>query len=385
MSGIGAARTLAAVCVLGVVALVSTTTHVLVRAQAPLPVDARVTDRVAALEREAAQLATQSRTLIGEVRKLEIERDLRTEQARQAERAAAAVRRQVADTTRRLEALESERGQGLPQLQAQFVDLYKRGRRGSWALLLTADGLREFARASRAATALAYRRQRVVADYQRTLEGLRAERDELAIRSRELRGEEARAALARQTADRAVAARATLLDDIDARRDLAAQYLSELQEAYTRVSPDVATRASSGVVETVAIPLGPFRGALQWPTPGRLTGRFAQPGPTPGSVRNGVEVAATLGAPVRAVHDGVVDYAEGYTGLGTLVILNHGTNNFSLYGHLAEALVKRGESVRAGAEVGRVGPGPLDGQPMLYFELRIDGRLVDPVQWLQAR
>jgi septal ring factor EnvC (AmiA/AmiB activator) len=224
-----------------------------------------------------------------------------------------------------------------------------------------------------------------VADYQMTLQGLRAERDELAIRSRDLRDEEARAALARRTTARAVAARATLLDDIDTRRDLAAQYLSELQQAYARVGPDVAPRAANGVVETVAIPLGPFRGALQWPTSGRLTGRFGQPGPAPGSVRNGIEVAAALGSPVTAIHDGVVDYAEGYTGLGTLVILNHGTNNFSVYGHLSEALVRRGESVRAGAEVGRVGPGPLDGQPTLYFELRIDGRLVDPVQWLQPR
>jgi len=367
------------------VALVATTSPVFLGAQARSPVDDRVSERLATLEREAAQLATQARTLIGEVRKLEVERDLRTEQARQAERAAAAVRREVADTTRRLEALEAERGQGLPQLEAQFVDLYKRGRRGSWALLLTADGLREFARASRAATALAYRRQRVVVDYERTLAGLRAERDELAARSRELRTEEGRAARARQTAERAVAARAALLDDIDARRDLTAQYLSELQQAYARVGPQLAARASGGIVETVAIPLGPFRGALQWPAAGRLAGRFGQPGATPGSVRNGVEIATALGTSVNAVHDGVVDYAEGYTGLGTLVILNHGANNFSLYGHLGEALVKRGESVRAGAEIGRIGPSPLDGPPSLYFELRIDGRLVDPVQWLEPR
>jgi hypothetical protein len=57
----------------------------------------------------------------------------------------------------------------LPALRQQLVDLYQRGRRAGWALLLNADGPREFGRASRAAAALAYRRQRVFADHQRTL------------------------------------------------------------------------------------------------------------------------------------------------------------------------------------------------------------------------
>ena len=91
----------------------------------------------------------------------------------------------------------------------------------------------------------------------------------------------------------------------------------------------------------MSIPVGPFRGALEWPVPGRLAGRFGQPGATAGTLRNGIEVASAINTPVRAVHDGMVDYAEGFTGLGTLVIVDHGANTYSLYGYLAEALVKR--------------------------------------------
>ena len=139
------------------------------------------------------------------------------------------------------------------------------------------------------------------------------------------------------------------------------------------------------MVEAAAVPVTPFRGALEWPVPGRVTGRFGQPGAVAGSVRSGIDLAATAGAAVRAVHDGVVDYAEGFTGLGTLVIVNHGANSFSLYGYLEEALVKRGDTVQAGTEVGRVGKPPLGNQSALYFELRVDGRLVDPVEWLKPR
>jgi septal ring factor EnvC (AmiA/AmiB activator) len=133
------------------------------------------------------------------------------------------------------------------------------------------------------------------------------------------------------------------------------------------------------------VPVAPVRGALEWPVPGRIVGRFGQPGAVAGSVRSGIDLAAPLGSGVRAVHDGVVDYAEGFTGLGTLVILNHGSNTFSLYGYLDEAIVKRGDTVHAGDEVGRVGRPPVGTQSALYFELRVDGRLVDPVEWLKPR
>ena len=345
----------------------------------------RVSERLQALEREASRLAGQSRTLIGEIRKLEVERDLRAEQARQAEDAAGAAQQELVEVRRQLDALEMQRLEGLPELRAQFIDLYKRGRRGELALLLSANGMREFARASRAAAALAFRRQRVISDHERTLAGLRTERDALAVKSRELRTEEVRAETARRGAERAVAARSSLLAEIDARRDLTAQYLGELQQAYERLSGDMTARVSGRVVEPVSIPVGPFRGALEWPVAGRLTGRFGQPGASGGTVRNGVEVASPINTPVRAVHDGTVDYAEGFTGLGTLVILDHGASTYSLYGYLAEALVKKGDVVRAGAEVGRIGTAPVGGQPTLYFELRVDGRLVDPVEWLKPR
>jgi septal ring factor EnvC (AmiA/AmiB activator) len=71
-----------------------------------------------------------------------------------------------------------------------------------------------------------------------------------------------------------------------------------------------------------------------------------------------------------------------FTGLGNLVILDHGGNNYSLYGYLGSIRVERGSTVETGAELGRVGLAPA-GPPALYFEMRIDGRSVDPLQWLK--
>jgi septal ring factor EnvC (AmiA/AmiB activator) len=98
--------------------------------------------------------------------------------------------------------------------------------------------------------------------------------------------------------------------------------------------------------------------------------------------RNGVQIGAEDGASVTAARDGTVAYADVFAGFGQLIILDHGGKTYSLYGHLATMTVVRGDKVTRGQAVGTVGRTPT-GEPALYFELRIDGRPVDPVIWLK--
>jgi len=369
----------------GVLAIVST---LLVAQQPPgdgAGVRSRVDERLRALHAEADRLAGQARTLVVEVRKLEVERDIRVTEAQEADRALGNAREDLDDTTRRLEALEEQRINGLPDLKVQLVETYKRGHSGYLRLLLSAGDLRGFARATRAVTALAFREERVLNDYRATLDAVQRERGQLQSNMNELKTRDDAAGRARALADKAVADRAALIQQIDARRDLTAQYVGELQLARERLDQQINGLAGDRRTD-VPVPLVPFRGALDWPVAGPVAGRFGQPvGRQGGSlVRGGIEVTAPEGTPVHAVHGGTVGYAEGYTGLGTLVILDHGANNFSLYGYLQSVSVQRGQMVEAGADIGQVGLSPT-GAPALYFEMRIDGHSVDPVQWLKPR
>jgi septal ring factor EnvC (AmiA/AmiB activator) len=168
---------------------------------------------------------------------------------------------------------------------------------------------------------------------------------------------------------------------------MTAQYVGELQDAYTKLQQQVSELAKEKPAgESVAVPLRPFQGALDWPVQGRIAGLFGQPSNRLGgtAVRNGIEIAADEDMPVRAVHGGTVGYAGPFTGFGTLVILDHGSNGYSLYGYLGSTGLQQGQTVETGAEVGRVGLAPA-GPPTLYFEMRIDGRSVNPVQWLKPR
>jgi len=343
----------------------------------------RIADRIRSLQREADRLAGETRSLLGDVRKLEVERDLKAAAAQQAAAASADAEHELQQATDRLARLELQKMAELPDMKAQLVDLYKRGPSGYARLLLSARDLREFARAARAVGSLTTLNEQRIAAHRRTLDSLRKERETFAQKANDLQKKENDARVAKAAADRAVAARGDLISQIDARRDLTAQYVGELQVAYEKIQQQMKAK---GEAEPIAVPLLPFRGGLEWPVMGRVTTQYGQSASRLGgsAMRNGIEISAADDVPVRAVHGGTVGFADSFTGFGTLVILDHGGSNYSLYGYLSSASVKQGDKVESGAEVGRVGQAPA-GQSALYFEMRIDGKSVDPVQWLKPR
>ncbi|NLA66670.1 MAG: peptidoglycan DD-metalloendopeptidase family protein, partial [Gammaproteobacteria bacterium] len=100
---------------------------------------------------------------------------------------------------------------------------------------------------------------------------------------------------------------------------------------------------------------------------------------------SGVLVAAAAGSPVAAVADGTVVFAEWMTGYGLILIVDHGIGYMSLYAHNDSLLKAPGDRVRRGDAVSTVGTSGGQGRAALYFELRRDGKPVDPTAWLQKR
>lgn len=344
----------------------------------------RAGDRIRALLREADGLAAQQSKLLVELKTLDDDRQAKVAELQRVERELDETQVRLTESTARAAALQQRAESQRPDVEARLVRLYMQGRAGYWRMLLDVEDLRAFGRAYRAAAALtAIDRERVVA-HQETLQELQAEQKTLQARAAELTDLKARAARARMAADRAVDAHTALVDSIDARRDLNARMVGELQSAQQRLQASLAEAESNGPAETV-LPLEAFRGALPWPARGRLTARYGRDTNSrfgTAVVRNGIEIASGEGQPVSAVHEGTVAYADQFTGYGTLVIIEHGGGAFTLYGYLSSARVERGQRVDAGTPVGVSGRSPA-GNPAVYFELRIDGRPVDPLQWLQ--
>jgi murein hydrolase activator len=351
------------------------------RAQTPAQ---RAAERIRALQRESDALASQEKTLLVELRALEVERELKTEQLASADRGLEETERRLADTTARAAALRTSADTQRPGVEARLVHLYKMGRAGYWKLLFDVDDLHAMGRAYRTAAAMNQLDRARVQEHQRTLDALARERESLQAQAASRARLQAQAARARAAIERAVNTRTRLVDSIDARRDLNAQLTGELEAAQQRLQGTVAQLGAAGGAP-VALPLRPFKGVLPWPAPGIVTSRFGRQRATasgPGLARTGIEVSLAEGQPVRAVHEGVVAYADQFTGYGNLVILDHGDGAYSLYGYLGPMDVARGDRVDAQVRLGASGRNP-SGNPALYFELRVDGAAVDPLQWLK--
>lgn len=343
---------------------------------------ARAADRIRALQKEADELAARARTLFNDLRKLELEQAIAQEQVASADAQLAQVTTDRDAASRRVEALEAERIANTPGVAERLVSIYKRGRGGYARLLLSSDDPRAFGRLTRGVAAIATLDRVRVETHRRTLAAEREALAELEARRAEVISLQQRASEARGALEKTVRARNAAIDALDARRDLAAQYVAELQQAQAALQQAVVNMGDT----PAELPFEPFRGALEWPVRGRVVTRF---GPSregrfgTSIVRNGIEIAADEGSRVRAVHGGRVAYAAPFAGFGTLVIVDHGNQSFTLYGHLREALVERDTRVARGGAVGLVGLAPA-GSAALYFEVRVDGRPVDPLQWLRS-
>jgi len=126
-----------------------------------------------------------------------------------------------------------------------------------------------------------------------------------------------------------------------------------------------------------------LRGKLAWPVSGRLVARFGDA--RAGGVRwDGVLVATERGAPVKAVCQGRVIYADWLPGLGLLTIVDHGDGYLSLYGHNERLYKAAGEPVAAGEPIAAAGDSGGSSRPELYFEIRKGGKPVDPRPWFRA-
>lgn len=154
-----------------------------------------------------------------------------------------------------------------------------------------------------------------------------------------------------------------------------------------RPTPEVASSAPAGTrpaapsrpAESSPPPVGD---GFVWPVDGRIISEFGAKGG--GRFNDGVNIAATAGTPVYAANAGVVAYAGNeLRGFGNILLIKHPGGWVTAYAHNQELLVGRGERVRRGQMIARVGSSGGVDQPQLHFELRKGKKAVDPLDYLR--
>ena len=342
--------------------------------------------RIEALRVESEALASRADSLLGEVRRLEEERQRTTEQLAALETQVARTEQVLAETGTQMSDLQAELEAQRPRVQARLVETYKLGQARYARLLLGVHDLQTLGRAYRMVTELARLDRERIDDYQTTLGALDSTRQALEEQQAEERRLRASTRAAQRELDTALADQTALMRRIAERRNLNEQFAAELHRARQLLQATLAAMAGNAPAGRVppALPLRPFRGALPWPADGSVSRAANEPGPESGTVivRDGIEIAVRQGVAVRAVHQGRVAFADRFTGFGNLAIIDHGNEAYSVYGYLSVLAAQRGAFVDRGQILGSVGRSPT-GTPALYFELRVDGTTVDPLEWLE--
>ncbi len=118
-----------------------------------------------------------------------------------------------------------------------------------------------------------------------------------------------------------------------------------------------------------------------WPAEGKLLSSF---GPKEGGLHNdGINFAVPRGEPLRAAENGVVAYAGNeLPGYGNLLLIRHAGGWMSAYAHNEKLLVERGEIVERGQVISRAGSTGNVSSPQTHFELRRNGKPVNPIKYL---
>lgn len=147
----------------------------------------------------------------------------------------------------------------------------------------------------------------------------------------------------------------------------------------TRQIPASPTTAPPVQVNPVRVQQGPV--TWGWPAGGAIVGRFSEAG-----VENkGIDIAGRKGDDVLAAADGEVVYAgSGLLRYGDLVIIKHNDRFLSAYAHNDALLVGEGDRVRRGQKIAELGATGVD-RDMLHFEIRLEGKPVDPLGYLPPR
>ena len=355
----------------------------------------RIRQERADLESRMANLRGNAHELQEEVANLDRQRDATERVIRTLDRQLAAITTEVDATSSRVDKAEKELLARRTTLERRLVDIYKRGPLYSAEALLTARSFGELVARYKYLHELATQDRALVARVQSLRDQVFRQRADLvrlrsAVEENRMDKQVEEERLARLRGERTTnlqqVQRSTqqILDRLAALRASESRLTNVIASIETERRRTAATRPNAPR-ETSTLRTSDL-GRLDWPVDGTVLYRFGRVvNPNNTTTRwNGIGIAAPTGSTVRAVAPGTVVSVGQLGTYGLTVIVQHGAGDYSVYASLNNASVRTGSAIRKGDTIGTVGTSDPDLRPHLHFEIRPQGRAVDPESWLRG-
>ncbi|HZS60269.1 MAG TPA: peptidoglycan DD-metalloendopeptidase family protein [Gemmatimonadaceae bacterium] len=348
------------------------------------------------LERRMVELKSTVHSLSDEVENLDRQALVTARAVRALDKQLATIQADVTTVTGNLVRAEDELAIKRAMLRHRLVEIYKQGPQHTVQVLFEAESFAQLIARYKYLHLLALRDRALVArvetlkgrissqrlslvSLQKSVEETRGEKASEEARLRELESERAHSLAETKRAASETEERLAEIAKSEARLG---SVISSIETARRKAASSSSAAASSASTLSTR-----DLGRLDWPVEGRILYRFGRVvNPNNTTTRwNGIGIGANTGTSVRAVASGKVVVAQVIGTYGLTVIVQHGGGDYSVYGSLSRADVKKGQHVDKGDQIGAVGRSDPDLPAHLHFEIRRgQGSAVDPLDWLRG-
>lgn len=281
-------------------------------------------------------------------------------------------------------------------LKRRLVDIYEHGELGYLSVLLASKSFTDFVERWEDLRLLIAANERAVRERKAAEAKVSSAQSNLESTQAALQTQEQAQQRARNQLDILASERSNLVAVADAERRHVASEVAEMEDLSASEEAQLealiverqrqieaqqeAARRAAGIVGSSSAP-----GALAWPVSGTITSPFGyRRNPFGGGMEfhQGLDIAAPMGTTITAAASGTVISAGWYGGYGNYILIDHGGGMATGYGHCSQIFVSAGQHVQKGQAIGAVGSTGASTGPHVHFEVRINGKPVDPAAYL---
>ncbi len=271
-------------------------------------------------------------------------------------------------------------------LVKQLRRAYLYGEQSEAKLLLNSDNPQELAKDMRLFSYINEARSEKISQVQDILKGMKDTEQKILIQKNKLQTQHELQHQQHAELKKEQQSRKTVLAKLNANITNNTQRLEKMRKDQKRLEKllsELKQAIASIQLPDDAAPFSKQKRKLPWPLEGKVTKRFGSRIAQGKLTLNGMHIATKENQAVKAIHSGRVIFSNWIRGFGLLIIIDHGNNYMSLYGNNKSLAKDTGDWVRAGEVLAYAGQSNVKSETGLYFEIRKDGKPLNPSRWLR--
>ncbi|MCK4308385.1 MAG: peptidoglycan DD-metalloendopeptidase family protein [Candidatus Atribacteria bacterium] len=277
-------------------------------------------------------------------------------------------------------------------LENKLREIYKHNRANYLVLLLSSENFSDFIVRYKYLKNILSQDAKIISDIRQQMKRIENKKLNLENREEILSLLKKAVEKEKENVEFSIKAKKSIIKKISSQKTAHSKSLEELEQSsleikniIERIYQKQKQRETPQKRESPGITLKPKKGIFALPVQGKLISKYGRHKNTDFNTytfNSGIDVSAPLGEVVRAAGSGEVIYTGSIKGYGQIIIIDHGGRTTTLYAHLFKILIDIGDKVKKGQIIGQVGDSGGVLSPRLHFEVRVEGKPTDPMNWL---